>query len=93
MISSLATPVTGAPVAHFLQQQMLDALEILDPKHANLIALQTYGELKVHNDGTSEFFWKGKRAILFYNQGIDSSGKLVLEAIHKYEGIERKASF
>lgn len=93
MISSLTTRVTGAPIQHWMKEQVLDALDILDPKHNSDLAISTYGKLNVYEDGTSEFLWKGLRAILFINKGIDPSGNLILEAIHKYEGIDRRVNF
>lgn len=92
MISSLTTPVTGAPIQRFMREQILDCLEIIDPKHTSDLAIASYGKLNVYPDGTSEFLWKGLRAILFINKGIQG-GSIELEAIHKYEGGDRIVRF
>jgi len=92
MISSITTPVTGAPISHWMKQQVLDCLELIDPAHTSDLAISSYGKLNVYEDGTSEFLWKGKRMILFLNKGI-RNGAIELEAIHKYEGMERSVRF
>jgi hypothetical protein len=75
-----------------MNEQILNALEILDPTLASELNISIHGNLRVYSDGHSIFSWKGKDIILF-EPVREVDGKFNLYAHHNYETTETSTSF
>ena len=53
-------------ILHYKHEQMLDAAEFLEGSPVHLSELMKTSRLDEYEDGTQEWFYKGKLALIFF---------------------------
>lgn len=75
---------TRNAINEFINEQILDALEVIEDKPVPEVMIPHHGQIRQYADGTREFVWKGKTFIIFHMKPNPTTGQIDIQAEHTY---------